>query len=391
VTDKRAGEATKRSKLPPPGIIKRPRLRDLGVAIGRFATGPHNAITDVSGVRVGHVTHVEGEGELVPGKGPVRTGVTAVIPASGNMFTDRVFAHCYVLNGAGEVTGLSQVQEWGLLETPILLTGTLCVGRVVDATISWLGRKYPEIGRTYDVVLPVVGECDDSYMNDALGRHISEVDVFRVLDEASGGFVAEGCVGAGTGMQSFNFAGGIGTSSRKLTIAGRPATVGALVLSNFGELELMRVDGVPVGRLLASKFSHLPKRPPAGSIIVLVATDVPLVPLQLSRICRRAALSLGRLGGYAANNSGEFVFAWSTSTRIPRERLRKTHSIHIVLDNEIDPLYEATVDVVEEAVLNAVCAGVHMTGHSGHVSIALPIDDVKQALLRHHAGVVSGA
>ncbi len=387
MTERRAAEGAKRGKG---ALGKRPRLRDLGISIGRFATGPHNAITDVSGVRVGHVTRIEGEGELVQGKGPVRTGVTAVIPASGNLFLERVFAHCYVLNGAGEMTGLSQVGEWGLLETPILLTGTLCVGRVLDATISWLWRKYPQIGREYDVVLPVVGECDDSYMNDAVGRHLTEEDVFRALDEAAHGRVPEGCVGAGTGMQSFDFAGGIGTSSRRLTIAGRPATVGALVLSNFGDREMLRIDGVPVGRLLAEKLSHIPKRPPAGSIIVLVATDMPLVPLQLSRICRRAALGLGRVGGYAANNSGEFVFAWSTSTRIPRDRLRKVHSIQIVLDNELDMIYEATVDVVEEAVLNAICAGVSMSGHSGHVSHALPIEDMKQVIDLHREGVVRG-
>jgi D-aminopeptidase len=363
--------------------VRRPRLRDLGVAVGRYATGPRNAITDVSGVRVGHVTRVEGEGRLVPGVGPARTGVTAVIPAAGDLFLQRVFAATYVLNGAGEVMGLQQVNEWGLCETPILLTSTLCVGRVADATISWLSRKHPMIGQEYDVVIPVVAECDDSYLNDAIGRHVSDTDVWAALDGARAGRVAEGSVGAGTGMQTFDFAGGIGTSSRVLEIAGERSLVGALVLSNFGCRESLRVDGVPVGRLLAPSFAHLGRRPTAGSIVVLVATDLPLVAAQLARLARRAALGIGRAGGYAANNSGEFIFAWSTSNRVPRQRMLHVHTVEIVLDTELDPLFEATVDVVEEAIVNAICAGVEMRGHSGHVAPALPIDAMGALLERY--------
>ncbi|HSN97782.1 MAG TPA: P1 family peptidase, partial [Candidatus Nanopelagicales bacterium] len=363
--------------------VRRPRLRDLGVTIGRCPTGANNAITDVDGVRVHHVTKIEGAGGLVPGTGPVRTGVTAVLPARGDMFLDRVFAASYVLNGAGEVTGMAQIEEWGLCETPILLCSTLCVGRVADATVAWLSREHPKIGQEYDVVIPVVAECDDSYLNDAVGRHISEADVFEALENARGGPVAEGCVGAGTGMQTFHFAGGIGTSSRVVRVAGVDSALGALVLSNFGDRELLRMDGVPIGRLIAHHYDDVPRRGPAGSIIVLVATDVPMTHRQLSRLSRRAALAVGRTGGYAAHGSGEIMLSWSTANRIPRLTARGRHTVEVVLDVEMDPLYEATVDVVEEAILNAMCAGVEMEGHSGHRAPELPVDRVADLLRQY--------
>jgi D-aminopeptidase len=374
---------SRRSGVPStPRPEKRVRLRELGVSIGRFPTGPNNAITDVAGVRVGHVTLVEGEGALQPGRGPVRTGVTAVLPAAGDVFLQRVFAGAYVLNGAGEVMGLLQVDEWGLCETPILLTSTMCVGRVADATISWMWRRHPKIGQEYDVVIPVVAECDDSFLNDAVGRHVTDEDVWAALDGADAGPVAEGCVGAGTGMQTFDFAGGIGTASREVRVGPRMHTIGALVLSNFGSRSNLRVDGVPVGRFLAEQFAHVEPRPAAGSIIVLLATDAPLLARQLNRLCRRGALALGRLGGYAANNSGEFIFAWSTSNRVPRERLQDVHTVEIVLDSEIDALYEATIDAIEEAVLNAVCAGVDMRGQNDHTAMALPLAETRKILDR---------
>jgi D-aminopeptidase len=373
--------SAKRASVRPPA--ERPRLRDLGVTVGRFATGEHNAITDVRGVRVGQVTNSRGEGPLVPGTGPVRTGVTAVLPAEGDVFLHRIFAASYVLNGAGEVMGLLQVDEWGLCETPILLTSTLCVGRVADATISWMWKRHPKIGQEYDVVIPVVAECDDSFLNDAVGRHVSDADVWAALDSAASGPVAEGCVGAGTGMQTFNFAGGIGTSSRRIEVAGRTMTVGALVLSNFGDCEHLRVDGVPVGKLLADRFANVKRRPAAGSIIVLLATDAPLLARQLGRVCKRGALALGRVGGFAANNSGEFIFAWSTANRVPREREKRVIKVEIALDAELDGLYEATVDVVEEAVLNAICAGIGTKGQNDHVAPAFPVADVKALIAKY--------
>jgi len=367
-----------------PRLTSRPRIRDLGIAIGRYPTGQHNAITDVPGVRVSHVTKIEGEGKLVAGKGPVRTGVTAVMPASGDVYEKRVFAAGFILNGAGEVTGLSQIDEWGVCETPILLCATMCVGRVADATVAWMSRRHPTIGGEDDVVIPVVGECDDSYMNDAVGRHVTESDVWKALDTARPGPVAEGNVGAGTGMQSFDFSGGIGTASRIVRIAGIDCVLGALVLSNFGALENLRVDGMPVGALLAPHYVSLPRRGPAGSIIVLLSTDVPLVHRQLGRLSRRAALAIGRCGGYVAHNSGEFIVAWSTANRVPRRRPHGRYRAELVLDTALDPLHEATVDVVEEAILNAICAGLPAIGHSGHVSPAFPVEEARKILHKYH-------
>ncbi|MEZ4302622.1 MAG: P1 family peptidase [Polyangiaceae bacterium] len=365
-------------------IPKKPRIRDLGLAIGRFPTGPHNALTDVPGVRVGHVTKVSGEGPLVPGVGPVRTGVTAVRPASGDVFTKRVFAAGFVLNGAGEMTGLSQIDEWGVLETPILLCDTLAVGRVADATVAWMSRRHPAIGQEDDVVIPVVGECDDSYLNDTVGRHVTEADVWTALDTARSGPVAEGNVGAGTGMQSFDFSGGIGTSSRIVRIAGIDCVLGALVLSNFGTLEHLRVGGLPVGELLEQSYTGMARRGPAGSIIVLLTTDAPLVHRQLLRLSRRAALAIGRCGGYVAHNSGEFILAWSTFNRIPRKRPHGRYRAEMVLDTALDPLHEATVDVVEEAIMNALCAGVPVIGQNGHSSPSFPAEEVRKILHEHH-------
>lgn len=363
----------------------RQRFREIGGPIGRFRTGPNNAITDVEGVRVGHTTIIRGSGPLHQGRGPVRTGVTAILPAAGDAFLDRVFAASYVLNGAGEATGLGQINEWGICETPILLTNTLCIGKVADATVSWLWKHHPRIGQDIDVVIPCVAECDDSYLNDAAGRHVTDEDVWASLDTAKGGPVQEGCVGAGTGMMTFEFAGGIGTSSRELDMAGEPHRVGALVLSNYGDREQLRMDGVPVGRILAERYAHLPRRGAAGSIIVLVATDVPSSARQLQRLACRTALAIGRTGGYAANNSGEIAIAWSTANRVPRTSSTGRHALELVLDSALDPLYEATVDVVEEAILNAICAGVDMTGQSDRTAHALPLAAVQEAFVRHRA------
>src|SRR5262249_28756971 len=215
-------------------------------SIGRYPTGRLNAITDVRGVRVGHTTLVSGEGPLVPGKGPVRTGVTCIWTHE-NVFQERVLAGAFVLNGAGEVAGLTQVTEWGLLETPILLTNTMSVGKVSDAAIKWMTKRFPGIGGEYDVVIPVVGECDDSWLSDAVGRHIRSDDVYRAIEGAQGGPVPEGSVGAGTGMMTCGFKAGIGTASRRVAAETGTEVIGVLVLTNFGMMRSLRVDGVPVG------------------------------------------------------------------------------------------------------------------------------------------------
>jgi D-aminopeptidase len=357
----------------------RARLRDLGFSIGHFPVGTHNAITDVGGVRVGHTTLIIGEGPLDVGKGPVRTGVTAVIPRA-DVFNNRVLAGGFVLNGAGEVSGLTQVQEWGLLETPILLTNTMSVGKVSDAAVKWMTRKWPTIGGEDDVVIPLVGECDDSWLNDAVGRHLKSEHVYRAIEQATGGRVAEGSVGAGTGLVTCDFKAGIGTSSRRVGIEGNEYVVGILVQSNFGVMRSLRVDGAPVGEVLEPIF-HDPRRERnAGSIITVVATDAPLLSSQLVRLCKRAALGIGRLGSFAAHGSGEIVVSFSTANAVPRETSKMTAKIEVLLDEACDPLYEAVVECTEEAIVNALCMADEMRGQSGHVAPALPLDKLSEIL-----------
>jgi len=392
----------------------RRRLRDLGFSIGRLPTGPLNAITDVAGVRVGHTTLIEGEGPLVVGEGPVRTGVTAVLPHD-DIFFNRVIAGSFVLNGAGEVSGLTQVAEWGLLETPILLTNTLAVGKVSDAAVKWMTRHFPGIGTDYDVIIPLVGECDDSWLNDTVGRHVRSEHVYRAIEQATGGAVSEGAVGAGTGLITCDFKSGIGTSSRRVSLTGegdgtgrppgaasRPGdgayTLGVLVQSNFGVMRSLRIDGVPVGELLEPLLTPGDRRiRNAGSIIVVVATDAPLLSSQIVRLCKRAALGIGRVGSFAAHGSGEIIVGFSTANKVPRGPSAgtaaraaggpapMTASIEVLLDEACDGLYEAIVECTEEAIVNSLCMAEEMTGPSGHVAPALPLDRLTSILARARA------
>jgi D-aminopeptidase len=363
-------------------VPPRARLRDLGFSIGRFPAGKMNAITSVGAVRVGHTTLIEGEGPLVAGEGPVRTGVTAVVP-NDDVFGQRAVAGGFVLNGAGEVSGLTQVQEWGLLETPILLTNTMSVGKVSDAVVKWMTRRWPKIGNEEDVVIPLVGECDDSWLNDAVGRHVRSEHVYRAIEQASSGPVAEGSVGAGTGLITCDFKAGIGTSSRVVEVEGHPYTVGILVQSNFGVMRSLRVDGAPVGEVLEPIFSAPRRERNAGSIITVVATDAPLLSPQLVRVCKRAALGIGRLGSFAAHGSGEIIVAFSTANVVPRTARRMTATLDVLLDEACDPLYEATVECTEEAIVNALCMADEMRGPTGHVAPALPLDRLSDILRRY--------
>ncbi len=376
----------KSDKLGDAGMPSRKRLRDLGISIGRFPTGPLNAITDVSGVLVGHTTLIEGEGVLIPGKGPVRAGVTAILPTQ-RMFYDRVIAGSFVLNGAGEVSGLTQVQEWGLLETPILLTNTMSVGKVSDATVKWMTRHFPGIGTTWDVVIPVVGECDDSFLNDAVGRHIRSEHVYLAIEKASHGPVAEGSVGAGTGMVTCDLKGGIGTASRKIVAdGGVHYTIGVLVLSNFGRLPDLRADGVPIGQILEPEFTHVAKRTQSyGSIICVVATDAPLLQHQLNRLAKRAALGIGRTGSYAAHGSGEIVIAFSTANTVPRESESMTAKLNLMLDPSLNDAYQAVIEAAEEAILNSLCMAGPMTGQAGNFAPALPLDRFVEIMAHYRA------
>jgi D-aminopeptidase len=373
----------------------RRRLRELGFSIGHLPTGPNNAITDVAGVRVGHTTLIEGDGPLVVGKGPVRTGVTAVLPHD-DIFYNRVIAGSFVLNGAGEVSGLTQVAEWGLLETPILLTNTLAVGKVSDAAVKWMTRRFPGIGTDYDVIIPLVGECDDSWLNDTVGRHVRSEHVYRAIEQAAPGAVAEGSVGAGTGLCTCDFKSGIGTSSRRVALGADPGarthTLGVLVQSNFGVMRSLRVDGVPVGELLAPGFAGAQRRAKnAGSIIVVVATDAPLLSSQLVRLCKRAALGIGRVGSFAAHASGEILVGFSTANKVPRVTSGMTAAIEVLLDEACDGLYEAIVECTEEAIVNSLCLADEMRGQSDHVAPALPLARLAEILMSHRAAIARPA
>ncbi len=361
----------------------RVRARELGIPLGKYKPGRYNAITDVRGIHVGHSTIIRGAGALKQGEGPVRTGVTAILPSSGNVFIDRCVAGGFVLNGAGELSGLTQVMEWGLLETPILLTNTLAVGAVSDATVKFLVRQYPGIGGEEDVLLPLVGECDDSWLNDVAGRHVREQHVVEAIQTASDGPVPEGSVGGGTGMITADFKAGIGTASRKLPPVLGGYTLGALVMSNFGDMNGLRFAGYPVGELLAPLFAHVPRRTRSyGSIIAVVATDAPLMPHQLSRLAKRAALGLGRTGSYAAHGSGEIILAFSTANKVPRNSSKMTFRAKFLLDDRMDPLYEATIECTEEAILNSLCMARPMDGVNGNHAPALPLNLVRD-YLRH--------
>jgi D-aminopeptidase len=357
----------------------RVRARDLGLPLGRFRPGKYNAITDVQGVRVGHSTVIRGSGPLRPGHGPVRTGVTAILPNKGDIYMERMVGGGFVLNGAGEVAGLTQVLEWGLVETPILLTNTMSVGAVSDAVARYMVDRNPGIGGEHDVIIPVVGECDDSWLNDITGRHVRDVNVLEAINTASDGPVAEGSVGGGTGMITCDFKAGIGTSSRKLPESMGGYTLGVLVNSNFGKMHNLRVAGLPVGELLAERFKDVPRRTESyGSIIAVVATDAPLLSHQLNRLCKRVALGIGRVGSYAAHGSGEIVVGFSTANTIPRRTQKRVHKLKILLDQRLDPLYEAVMEATEEAILNSMCMARPMEGVNGNFVPALPLEEVRQ-------------
>ena len=360
--------------------MTRKRARDLGVKIGVHNPGANNAITDVEGVKVGHATINQGDGALKPGSGPVRTGVTAIIPHSGDIWRERVSAASFVLNGNGSVTGLDWMSESGLLEGPILLTNTLSVGVVYDALISWMLNKCPELGVTDDTYLPVVGECDDSALNDIRGRHVKAEHVFKALDGAQSGIIREGAVGAGTGMSCYDFKGGIGTSSRVLSTEDGGYSVGALVNCNHGDRRQLLIDGVPVGRHLETEMSTVHRE---GSICIVVATDAPLSPTLLKRLAKRAALGLARTGAVANHGSGDFVIAFSTTRKLDRQDESPVLNLPELNMDCVDPLFEATAEAVEEAVINALFMAETTVGRDGNVSHELPVDATLRVLKQH--------
>lgn len=367
----------------------RARLRDLGITIGTMPPGPLNAITDVPGVRVGQSTIIRGDGPLRVGEGPVRTGVTAIHPHEGSAFMSLVPAAIAVLNGAGEITGRSQVDEYGLLETPILITNTLSVGAAHRGCVEWLTREHPSLGRQY-FVIPVVAETYDGFLNDVAGQHVTTEHVFTALDGATSGPVPEGNVGGGTGMALFGFKGGTGTSSRVVTIDERDYTIGVLVQGNFGARSDLLVDGIPVGLEINDLLPETgptfePEPEKDGSVIVIIGTDAPLTDRQLGRLCRRGMLGLGRIGATARNSSGDLLLAFSNAreNRVERDsEATLLTSVHLA-DRCMDDLFQATIEATAEAVLNALVAADTMIGRDGNTLHGIPHDRLCEVMARY--------
>jgi len=380
------------------------RARDLGIVIGRGRTGPNNAITDIAGVQVGHATIVRGDGLLVVGEGPVRTGVTVVIPHDGDVFTRPVYAGSHRLNGNGELTGLEWIRETGLLTGPIGITNTHSVGIVHDGIIRSAVRTVP-FGTSF-WALPVAGETWDGLLNDIDGFHVTMDHVDKALAAAGGGPVTEGNVGGGTGMVCHEFKGGIGSASRVTDEAMGGWTVGVLVQANYGRRDWLRIDGVPVGESIPVSEITSPYRPededgvpgdvppsaPApgsGSIIVIVATDAPLLPHQCERLAQRAGLGIARMGGTGANSSGDLFLAFATGNDgLPHtsfaEDGRTTVDVRSVNDHVIGGLFDAVIEATEEAIVNALVAAETMTGVSDHRVEALPHDRLVQLLRKYN-------
>ncbi len=352
----------------------KPRARDLGIPF-EGKPGPLNAITDIRGVEVGHTTLIAGAGKLIVGTGPVRTGVTAVLPR-GKRSVEPVFAGWFSLNGNGEMTGTTWIEESGFLEGPVLLTNTSSVGTVRDAAVKWWAKQGKQ---SQPWLLPVVAETYDGYLNDTHGFHVKEKHVVEALESAAAGPVPEGNVGGGTGMTCFEFAGGIGTASRRLGPRQGEYVVGVLVQANFGRRYQLLVAGAPVGREIP-EGTFRPRE--SGSIIIVVGTDAPLLPHQLKRLARRAALGLARTGSVSGNGSGDLFLAFSTAN--PGAARSTGLAQASFLPNErMDPLFEATVQATEEAIINALVAARTMTGRDDHRVLALPHDRLREALNKY--------
>jgi D-aminopeptidase len=375
------------------------RARDLGIVIGMGRPGPLNAITDVSGVRVGHVTLIEGDGPLVVGRGPIRTGVTVVMPRGPGEWHEPVFAGCHRLNGNGELTGLEWVRESGQLTTPIAITNTHSVGVVRDALVA---VSVEQAGlRAAPWSLPVVGETYDGLLNDVNGFHVRAEHLRAALDAATGGPVVEGNVGGGTGMVCHEFKGGIGTASRVIRADLGGHTVGVLVQANYGKRDWLRVDGVPVGTEIGvdavpspydqEPLAHGPtSRPGSGSIIVVVATDAPLLPHQCERVAQRAGLGIARAGGTGGHTSGDLFIAFATGNRLPLEDEDRpatlAYDVRAVGDGVIDAIFDAVIEATEEAIVNALVAAESMVGRDGVTAYAIPHDRLLAVMARYGRG-----
>lgn len=346
----------------------RATARDLGIRIGIYDPGQHNAITDVAGVRVGHVTLYVGD--------DVRTGVTTIIPRD-DIWLNRVFGAAHVINGNGEATGLAWVNESGLIESPIMLTNTLSVGAVHDGVVRYMIKRYPQS----HIVLPIVAECYDGGLNDISGLHVMAEHAIKAIESAAGGPVSQGCVGAGTGMRSYGFKAGIGTASRVLKVADRTYIVGVLVNANGGRRHQLRIDGVPVGEEITDLT---PERHRDGSFIIVVATDAPLVHRQLLKLAQRATHGLARTGTPSTVSSGEFVVAFSTANTVPSSSETSLLSVKMLRNNRMDIFYQGVIEATEEAVINAMTMAVTTVGRNGNIVHAIPLDRLRVLMKKYN-------
>ena len=357
---------------------KKPRARDLGIPFTE-ATGQWNAITDVKGVEVGYTTLISGEGKTA-----IRTGVTAILP-QGKTFSGRVFAAWHALNGNGEMTGTTWVEESGGLGTPVMITNTHSVGVVRDAVIEWGSKRSSGGNYSGDLSLPVVAETYDGFLNDINGFHVKKEHVFQALDSAKSGEISEGNVGGGTGMIAHGFKGGTGTASRKIDVRFGGYTVGVLVQANYGSRQLFQVAGVPVGREITDLIPKPGKADDGqGSIIVVVATDAPLLPHQLKRLVKRVSLGVGNMGGRGEDSSGDIFIAFSTANATEASKNTGTASLMMLPNDQINPLFRATVAATEEAIVNALVAAETMKGLDGNTAFALPHERLRDALRKYN-------
>ncbi len=356
----------------------RQRLRALGIIIGSLPTGPWNAITDVPGVKVGHCTRIEGEGALQVGRGPIRTGVTVIMPRE-NIFHENVTAARFVLNGNGEMTGVGRVDQTGLLESPIFLTDTSNLGRVMNGGLTWFMQTYPEIGDTARVPVPVVAETWAGFLHDTEGRHLRDEHVLAAIANAKTGPVQEGVVGGGVGMMCYDFKGGIGTASRVLPQTHGGYTFGVLVQANFGDREQLMINGVPVGKEIPDLQPVEGKK--SKSIILIGATDAPMIPSQLQRLCKRMALGLARTGALSSHGSGDLLLFFSNGI-VLREHDTAT-DIQIFNDEWISRAHQAAMEATEEAILNALCVAETMVGINGNTAFALPLERLPEIMKKY--------
>ena len=355
-----------------PNLIFSPprrRLRDLGITIGALPTGKWNALTDVPGVKVGHCTRIEGDGDLVVGKGPIRTGVTVILP-NDDIYRENLTAGRFVMNGNGEMTGMGSVDQRGLLQSPIFLTDTSNIGRVMNGAMSWFLQTYPEIGDRAPVPVPVVAETWGGFLHDSAGRHLDDTHVLAAINDAKSGPVQEGAIGGGTGMVCYDFKGGIGTASRVLPEAQGGYTIGVLVQTNHGDREQLLINGAPVGKEISDL--QLGEGKKSKSIVLIGATNAPMIPAQLQRLCKRMAFGLARTGALSSHGSGDLLLFFSTGVKVKQDAMMT--EIEIFNDEAITRMHQAAIEATEEAILNSLCMAETTVGINGNTAYALPIE-----------------